>query len=139
MYEACLLHSRADRALKYIVSKQLEKWKMTRMEWLLLGSVERAPKVSSGHTMGELAQILDIKLSQLTALITGLTENKYVTQKIASHDKRTRYISITNKGKNILDDIEIDMRDSMQKWLGDIPKEQLEIYMQTVSLIAVGK
>lgn len=126
------MHSRAERILKSLVSKHLEKYNLTRMEWLLLATVSTPSQSKEGHTMGELASILDIRLSQVTALVSTIHEAALLTQKTAAHDKRTRYVAITKKGKDLLADIESNMRQAMRDWLSSIPREQLSIYMQTV-------
>lgn len=132
MYQACLLHSRAERVLKGHVSKHLERWNVTRMEWLLLATVSQPSKVPSGHTMGEVADILDVRLSQLTALAGKLNESKLLAQTVAKHDRRTRYLKITSKGSKFLLDIEGELRRAMREWLKDVPRDQLGIYMNTV-------
>lgn len=132
MYQACLLHSRAERVLKGYVSRHLEAWDITRMEWLVLASVAEQPRSPSGHTMGQVAELLDVRLSQLTALVSNMIASGLITQKTAEHDRRTRYLTITPRGQKFLDDIEKNMRSVMREWLGDIPREQLELYMQTV-------
>lgn len=132
MYQACLLHSRAERVLKGYVSKQLEAWDITRMEWLVLASVAEPSKTAPGHTMSEIAEQLDVRLSQLTALVGSMIANGLVTQKTAEHDRRTRYLAITSRGRKFLDDIEVNMRSAMRDWLGEIPKDQLAVYMNTV-------
>ncbi len=137
MYQACLLHSKAERVLKYLVSSHLESFKLTRMEWLLLASVEQPSKSTHGHTMGELAGLLDIRLSQVTALVTTMNEASLITQKISQKDRRTRYVQITRKGSKLLEKIEISMRKALRKWLSDIPREQLATYLQTVEQLGV--
>jgi DNA-binding MarR family transcriptional regulator len=132
MYEACLLHSRAERVLKGLVSANLEDWNITRMEWLLLATVAEPSKALDGHTMGEISDALDIRSSQATALLSRLTEANYLSQKVAKQDKRTRYVQITKKGQRLLDDIENEMRAAMRQWLGAIPRDQLKVYMKTV-------
>ncbi len=132
MYQACLMHSRAERVLKGYVSRQLEVWDITRMEWLVLASVAETPQVDAGHTMGEIADQLDVRLSQLTALVTKMIATNLVTQKVAEHDRRTRYLAITPKGRKLLDEIETTMRSAMREWLGNIPKDRLAIYLRTV-------
>lgn len=132
MYQACLLHSRAERVLKSLVSKNLEEWGITRMEWLLLATVSESSKAPEGHTMGELADALDIRLSQVTALVSSMIEAKILSQKVATHDRRTRYVAITSKGNALLEDIEHGMRSAMRQWLGSIAREQLQTYMLTV-------
>lgn len=132
MYEACLLHSRAERVLKGLVAENLERWNLTRMEWLLLAAASEPSKASTGHTMTEIAETLDIRLSQATALVSKMLEARILTQKVATHDRRTRYVAATAKGKRLLQDIENDMRGVMRQWLGAIPRDQLTTYLLTV-------
>ena len=133
MYEACLLHSRSERVLKNLVAKNLEQWKITRMEWLMLATVARDPKNSEGHTMGELAELLDIKLSQVTALVNSMSHQNLLAQEVAEHDRRTRFVAISPAGEELLSKIEADMREAMRTWLSAIPRPQLVTYMQTVA------
>jgi DNA-binding MarR family transcriptional regulator len=134
MYEACLYHSRSDRALRLIVGKCIEKYKVTMMEWLLLGVVGDGPP--EGLNMSNLARQLEVTRPQVTALTIHLLRQKSVKQKAAKHDRRNRYVLITGKGKNLLEDIEEDIESVMKEWLRPIPKDQLRIYMDTVKQIS---
>ncbi len=96
MYQACLLHSKAERVLKTLVSGVLEEWDITRMEWLLLATVNSPAKKPDGHTMGEIADLLDIRLSQLTALASRLQASALLSQTVSPQDRRTKYLNITN-------------------------------------------
>lgn len=132
MYQVCLLHSRAERVLKSYISAQLETWNITRMEWLLLATVHEKPKLAAGHTMGQVAETLDVRLSQVTALATKMNNGKLISQKVAKHDRRTRYLKITKRGEKLLEEIEAGMRKAMKAWLAGIPRDQLTAYMDTV-------
>jgi len=139
MYDACLLHSRADRVLRGLVANHLEKFTLTRMDWLVLATAGHQAKSEKGHTMTELSELLDIRLSQLTALVSKLQAASLLSQKTARHDRRTRYVSITAKGQGMLDKIEYSMRSAFREWLADIPHDQLSVYMATVEQLAVER
>jgi DNA-binding MarR family transcriptional regulator len=137
MYEACLLHSRADRALRLVVSKQLEQFNVTMMEWLLMGAVYYGPK--EGMTMSAVAQALDVTLPQVTALTAGLTKQKLLKQKISRQDRRSRRLICTTAGKKLLEEIEQAVNTAMREWVSDIPRDQLEVYFKTVEALANKK
>lgn len=139
MYRACLLHSRAERVLKTLVSKHLDEWGITRMEWLLLATVAEPAKHDEGHTMGEVARELDIRLSQLTALATNMNREGLLSQLISSKDRRTKYVRITPRGMKFLSDIEKSMRSAMRTWLAEIPRDKLADYMATVEELGSEK
>ena len=134
MYQACLLHASADRNLRGMVSKHLERFAITRMEWLLLSAVSEA-----GHTgirMTSLAQLLNVSLPQITALTNGLLEAHRVEQRIDPKDRRSRSLYATKKGRQLIEQVEQSMRGAMREWLADIPRAQLEIYMRTIQQLA---
>lgn len=137
MYDACLTHSRADRSLRMLVSRQLEKFDVTMMEWLLMGVVCNGPK--RGVTMTDAATTLDVTLPQVTALTAGLTKAKLLRQKISSQDRRSRRLVCTNAGKQLLDETEQAANEALNEWLSDIPAAQLDAYLETIKTLANRK
>ncbi len=134
MYRACLLHSRADRALRVVVSRQLEQFNVTMMEWLLIGVVCNGP--SEGMTMSAVAAALDVTLPQVTALTASLAKAKLLKQKVSRQDRRSRRLQGTAAGKRLIADTELAIKGAMKDWLLDIPLEKLTVYFETVELLA---
>jgi DNA-binding MarR family transcriptional regulator len=137
MYQACLLHSKADRTLRVVVSKQLEQFDITMMEWLLMGAVHAGPK--EGITMSAVASTLDVTLPQVTALTASLTKAKLLKQKVSPRDRRSRRLVVTPSGKSLLEEVESSVDSTFRDWLSDIPREQLDTYFETVKLLADRK
>lgn len=137
MYEACLLHSRADRALRVVVSRQLERFNVTMMEWLLLGVVEHGPK--EGSTMSVVAGTLDVTLPQVTALTASLIKAKLLKQRVSRQDRRSRRLISTSTGRRLQADIEKNVKEAMKDWTGNIPPDQLNVYFHTAELLANRK
>ncbi|HTE58020.1 MAG TPA: MarR family transcriptional regulator [Verrucomicrobiae bacterium] len=137
MSQACLLHSRADRALRVVVSRQLEQFDVTMMEWLLMSVVCNGPK--EGMTMSAVASALDVTLPQVTALTASLTKSKLVKQKVSRQDRRSRRLICAPSGKRLVEETESAINKAMKDWTADIPPEQLKIYLATVELLAMRK
>lgn len=137
MYEVCLTHSRADRALRVVMSRQLEQFSVTMMEWLLMGVVCHGPR--QGITMSDAAATLDVTLPQVTALTAGLTKAKLLRQKISRQDRRSRRLVCTATGKQLLEETEETANNALREWLADIPKEQLDAYIKTIATLADKK
>ncbi len=137
MYQALLLHSRADRALRLVVARQLERFNVTMMEWLLMGTVQNGP--NEGMTMSAVASALDVTLPQVTALTANLTKLKLIKQKVSRQDRRSRRLVGTSTGKRQLGVIEEELEKAMRDWVGDVPKEQWQIYLKTVEVLANRK
>ena len=103
----------------------------------MLATVDTAPP--KGIAMSGIASTLDVTLPQITALATALVKKKLVKQRINSRDRRSRKLSITRTGKKVIEDVDNAVNDAMRLWLGDIPAEQLQAYIQTAQLIAIDK
>ncbi len=134
MYELCLMHARADRAMRVVVSKQLESQHLTMMEWLALGVVAAGPK--EGVSMSQIASTLDVTLPQVTALIGNLLENRMIKQKVLASDRRGRQVISTTRGKHTLSKLESKIAAAMREWSKDINREDLRVYMSTVAKLA---
>jgi DNA-binding MarR family transcriptional regulator len=134
-YDACLLHSKADRAVRTVVANSLEKYNLTMMEWLLLATVCYGPK--EGMTMSAIADKLDVTLPQITALMNQIMETKLLKQKISAEDKRSRRLICTKAGKNLVEDIETSVRVSLKEWLKDLPEDTWNEYLKTLQTISI--
>ncbi len=137
MYEACLMHSRADRAMRMMVSRQLERFDVTMMEWLLMGVVDSGPP--EGLTMTSVALTLDVTLPQVTALAASLVKAKLLKQKVSRQDRRSRRLISTPACARLLEEIEETIRTTMKAWTADVPQENLAVYFETIKQLAARK
>ena len=134
MYELCLLHARADRALRSVVTRQLDSQQLTMMEWLALGSIVEAPK--EGLSMSQIAAVLNVTLPQVTALVSNLTKAKVVRQKVLVSDRRGRQVQATAKGQRVMLRLEDTIADAVREWTQDIPPDELTQYIEVVKQLA---
>ena len=134
MYELCLLHARADRAMRSVVSRQLDTQGITMMEWLALGVVVAGPK--DGVSMTHIAKVLDVTMPQVTALTGNLVNQKMIKQKVLATDRRGRQVIATLRGKRTLAKLEGIIAESMRAWSKNIDRDQLKNYIKTVSELA---
>ncbi len=134
MYEACLLHSKSDRLLRLVVSRELEPFSITMMQWLLLVTVSKGP--NAGMRMTELSEQLDVTMPQITALMNDLVEQKLTKQKISSTDRRSRRLSITSAGKKRLEEIDGSVDRALRSWLEPVGRSDLNGYYATLQKMA---
>ncbi len=134
MYELCLNHARADRAMRSLVADRLSKSRLSIMEWLALNVIAAGPK--QGVSMSQIANSLDVTLPQVTALVSTLTKLRFVKQKILIKDRRGRQVIVTIRGRRTLLRLESDVSEAMNDWLQDIPKTKSEIYLQVLADLA---
>lgn len=134
IYEICLLHSRADRALRLVAARGLESHDITMMQWLLLATTAQGP--SAGTRMTELAEALDVTMPQITALMNDLAKQNLVKQKINAADRRSRRLVVTKQGKDLLRDVTASLEKAVKDWLRAVPDDRLNNYLVTVRQLA---
>ncbi len=134
IYELCLLHSRADRALRTVVAEQLSSQNLTMMQWLMLGVVGAGPR--DGLSMGSIAEQLGITLPQVTALLSALTKRRLTKLKSQRHDRRSRHALISPKGEEALK----IASETIENRLGDLfPAGRRQSYMGMLEHIIPGE
>ena len=119
--------------MRALIAERLNGHDVTMMEWLLLGVVSRGK--SSGLTMSEIANTLQVTLPQVTALVNKLLPLKLIKQKSANNDRRSRVVTVTSKGQLALEDANKALDTAMNQLLGTVPKEQLQVYLSTLERI----
>src|SRR5579883_1628019 len=94
MYQTFLLHIKADRNMRSIVSAQLAAHNLTMMEWLLLGIISEAPK--NGLSVSQLAESANVSMPQITTLTGHLLRDGLIKQEAHAADKRARITLISD-------------------------------------------
>ncbi len=133
-YHACILQARAYRTLRLFMSAELQEYDLTMMEWVLLGLT--SSKDSEGHSTTELAEILDVGLPLITNMVDRVEKMGLVARKRDAHDKRSKRIFATSRGRVLADHIELKIREDMKEWLCNVEREDLEGYVKTMSILA---
>lgn len=134
MYQLCLMHARADRAMRTVVSKELEAQGLTMMEWLALGVISNAPR--EGFSMSQVAKALDVTLPQVTALVAALLDMRLIRQKVLATDRRGRQVVSTSRGDRVLIKLEDHITMVMRGWTQDISPAQLQSYVLTIAKLS---
>jgi len=119
--------------LRAMVGNCLEQFKITMMEWLLLGVVGEAPK--EGITLSHIADALDVSQPQVSALMDEVLSQRLVRQKVNKKDRRSRTVALTPKRARLVERIEAAITNHLKEWLAEIPKEQLQAYLNTIRFI----
>lgn len=131
LYETCLTHAWADRALRSFIAKELEQYDVTLMEWLMLSVVCNAE--GEGLSMSAVAKELDVTLPQVTALTNKLLQQKLIEQQVQSHDRRARHVFPTAKGRDVWQSVERSMSENLYRWLyteANITADDLQHYLR---------
>ena len=132
-YSVMLAKMRAFRATKDVIAKSLQDFDITIMQWLLLGYVE---KNSDGTTAGAIADELNITMPLVTRFTAALSAKGMIQIKPLPSDKRTKLISITKMGKELLISSDPIVKKALKDWLAPIPQEEVRTYIAVMLKVA---
>jgi DNA-binding MarR family transcriptional regulator len=90
---------RTDRIIKATLERHLAGYGLNYIDWLVLNTLLYANV--SGLSMTAVAGALDIHMPQLTVAANRLLKLRLIRQRTQEHDRRSRHLIITIKGKNI--------------------------------------
>lgn len=133
-YKLCLWQAKGDRGLRTLASHQLEPFKLTLMQWLLLRTTVAAPR--QRLTMTDAANLLNVTLPQITALAGGLTGPGYLIQRVNSRDRRSRQLVATAKGRRLADKAERQLEATLRPALAGLTSRDWQGYQRVISALA---
>ncbi|MDA9555222.1 MarR family transcriptional regulator [Pelobium sp.] len=86
-------------------------------------------------TQKALAELLQVDKSFLVNMIDYLAENGFVYRETNSDDRRQQVIKLTAKAKTYIPEISACIKNLNQSALENIPKEHIQIFLNTITTI----
>lgn len=133
-YHTALLQAKAYRALRYYIAAYLKSYKLTTMEWTLLGHISDGS--SGGIKSTDLAESFGVEMSLMTNTINQLGKQGLVRRKSDQKDKRVRNIKITKKGSALVEEIEKKLSVSLEDWMKGVNPEAFSHYAEVLRFLA---
>lgn len=81
---------------------------------------------------GEIAQMLNLPTSRTAALLNALEKKGQIKRIHSKEDKRITYVSLTEKGEQICEDMKQSIFRKVKKAYEVLGKEEMEHFMNTV-------
>ncbi|MDW7663203.1 MAG: winged helix-turn-helix transcriptional regulator [Bacillota bacterium] len=102
---------------------------VSKLEFRLLHTVYRHEKLM----ITEVSELLNISLPNCSRYVKTAIEDGYIKKQIDLDDKRIYYISLTEKGRSIVESTLINFTDDMGQQLVDLDVKSLERLNQSIS------
>ncbi len=131
-YKTGLLQAKAYRSLKQITSKALLPYKLSPLEWALLGLLFDS---RDGFKLVEIAELLGVESPFVTVLIDGLETKELVRRTVKAEDKRAKMITLTQKGIDLIPVIEKDLLTQTKVLLKGTRMNEVLSYIKVLSKI----
>lgn len=130
-YSTGLLQGKAYRSLNSALTKALVLFDISIPEWKLMGQLYDHGDMK----LAELADRLDVEAPLVTALIDKLEKKALVKRTQSRTDKRAKIITITSKGKELIEKSEPSVKLAMNDLLKGVSHEQLVTYISVLQTI----
>lgn len=130
-YSTGLLQGTAYSRLHAHLTKALFPFGVSIPEWKLLGQVYENHEVN----LSALAQLLDYDPPMVTKLVKQLERKKLLKRELHKHDERIKVITITLLGTKLIREAEPTVKQTMNKILEGITREELLTYIKVLSHI----
>lgn len=102
---------------------------VSKLEFRLLHTVYRHEKLM----ITEVSELLNISLPNCSRYVKTAIEDGYIKKQIDLDDKRIYYISLTDKGRSIVESTLVNFTDDMGQQLVDLDMKSLERLNQSIS------
>ncbi|HEX8763450.1 MAG TPA: hypothetical protein VF733_06895 [Candidatus Saccharimonadales bacterium] len=135
-YELGITHTLVTRYTNNFRNRILRPYDLNSAEWFVLGLVYSKTS-KGGIRVTDLAAILDVKTTYITAILGTLRIKQYVDTNSDSSDARVRLIVATNKGETAAKQIETTLRKETEKLLrNQVSGEEYASYLKVMRKIA---
>lgn len=135
-YQASILHARAYRNLKNYKNEILKRHGLTMMQWMVIGLINDAGE--KGIRMSDIAEQLDTTQAFATTTVNFLEARQIVSRTTHETDKRSKRIKIEPGHKQLIEQIEADVRQKLRETLYQhISRQDLEVFIKVLSVLSV--
>lgn len=108
--------------LKCVMSQRLVRQGVSMSQLHVMWMLERHGELS----MSRLAEMLDVSLSNATGLVDRMEERGMVDRVRIPDDRRAVHVRISDRGRQLLSDVDILRDDLTRRILGRLDDDQLE-------------
>lgn len=131
-YQLSLLHSKTHRIIKQATSNALKKYKLSYVDWALMGLLYEKNELR----YGSLADELGVEPSFISVLIEGLQKKGYIREKKHHSDKRVKQIYLTKKGRDAVPQVEGYLKEKLEVLLTTLTPQDMNKYLTCMAILA---
>lgn len=125
-YTSGLLWAKAYRIFRGKVSEALEKFHLTMTEWALLGKLYDAKE--DGVHLADVATALGVEPPLVTTMVSQLEKKGLVGRKDDIRDRRAKFISLTDEGRQLVPRVEAAMQQTQAYLLKGLTEQDVATF-----------
>jgi DNA-binding MarR family transcriptional regulator len=117
--------------LKCASSERLLRLGVSMAQLHIMFTLQRSGEM----TMSQLAEVLNVSLSNATGLIDRLEERGYIARERVSTDRRVVLVRVTPAGEQMLDEVDALSDALLRSVLGRLPAPQLKVVARAIAAL----
>jgi len=128
-YTLLRLQAKSYRLIKNAVSETLHQYKLSVLDWSLLGILFQKPE---GSRFVEISSAMGVEPPFVTELITTLKKKSFVKIESDSEDRRAKCILLSKKSTELIPIIEKEIKETLSHLLKDVSSSDFRGYKATM-------
>lgn len=121
-----LIQAHAYRILKKNTTKALAQFKVSTVDWAMLGVLSEHP---NGMRVSDIAKTLGVSVPFATTLVVVLEKKELVSSAVGASDNRVKIVSLTKKGFGFVEKVEQILRREMRPLVEGVSPRDLLGYL----------
>lgn len=123
-----MLSNETNRKMMRYLAIQLECYNITPAQWIVLFKLSQQDKL----TQKELAEKTNKDQPTLARILDLLENKEWVERQVSKEDRRSFNVLLTQLGVDLVQELTPYIENIFSHMLKDIPKEHLDIFIQTL-------
>jgi MarR family transcriptional regulator for hemolysin len=128
-YQKARLQVVGYRTIQAQINKVLERRSLNTSQWVILGWLRDNPE---GLRVTKLAEVLAVETPLITNLVQPMQAAGHVDSVADTQDKRAKRLTLTEKGDELVRDLEVELGDHMQNVEAGFKRNELDAYFSAL-------
>lgn len=122
---------RLVRVMQLFERDQIKPFGFTTSQCYVLIELNKAYKL----TMHEISEKMNLSTSTMTRIVNNLVRDGFVRRVKDENDRRIVYVSLTEKGLDVANELQLSIKDYYRKIVTYLPNGEVEDVLNAVSLL----
>lgn len=127
-----LIHD-VSRLRRTVLDRRMKPQGITRSQWWVLTNLSRHE--GDALTQVELARLLDVGKVTVGGLIDRLEDNGLVIRKADPKDRRSKRIAVSDKGRELIDEIQSVAMEINDLCMQGVTREQQQVLVDVLTIM----
>ena len=132
-YTLLRMQAKTYRLVKNYVSPVLAKYKLSTLDWSLLGLLKEYPE---GCRFIQISQQMGVEPPFITELVSSIKKNKLIKTESDPDDKRAKILVLTKKGEELVDVLEKQIQERLLNLLNDVSASDFTGYLNIMNQLS---